>query len=276
MSVLNFIPELWSGRILAMLRKNLVFGSLFNTDYQGEIANAGDTVRINAVGPVSNAAYVPGTTTITPAELNDEQQVLLIDQSRYFAFKLDDVDAAQAKGNVMAAGVDNAAYSLRDTADQYLAGLWEGAGSIGADTDVNSLNAYEALLALAEVLDEANVPTEGRWAVIPPWIKTKLVIAEIVVENTTNNAWTNGMVGRAAGFNLYVSNNVDTDAGGDHYKIMAGTNMAGTFAQQILKTEAYRLEGSFSDAVRGLHVYGGKIVMPSALAVGSWKELAEP
>lgn len=276
MAVTNFIPELWSGRILKKLEKSLVFGALFNTDYEGEIAEYGDTVRINAVGPVSNSEYVPGTTTITYADLTDEQQLLLIDQCRYFSFKVDDVDARQAKGNVMASGMDNAAYSLRDTADQYLASLWASAGSISADTDVNSLNAYEALLALAEALDEANVPSEGRWAVIPPWFKTKLVIAEILVENTTNNAWTNGMVGRAAGFDLHVSNNVDTNGAGTHEQIMAGTRAAGTFAQQIIKTEAIRLEGSFGDGVRGLHVYGAKIVQPDCLAVGSFNEIAEP
>lgn len=276
MSVTNFIPELWSGRILRALEKSLVFGSLCNTDYEGEINDAGDTVRINAVGPIANAAYTPNVTTISPAELETEQQILVIDQSRYFAFKIDDVDARQAKGTLLPEAMNKAAYGLRDTADQYIAGLWESAGSISADTDVNSLNAYECLLALKQVLDEANVPVDGRWCVIPPWYETKLVIAEVLVENTTNTAWTNGQVGRCAGFDIYKSNNVDSNGAGTHQQIMAGTRAAISFAQQINKVEAFRPEASFSDAVKGLHLYGAKVIMPDCLAVGSFNEIAEP
>lgn len=276
MSVGNFIPELWSARILRQLEKELVFGALCNTDYEGEISQFGDTVRINGIGPVTIGTYTRNSTSITPEELNDEQQTLVIDQSKYFAFKVDDLDARQAKGNVLAEGINKAGYGLRDAADQYIAGLWEQAGSISADTDVNSLNAYEMLLALKEVLDEANVPAEGRWCVIPPWFETKLLLAEVLVENTTNEAWTNGRVGRCAGFTIHKSNNVDTNGGGTHEQIMAGTREAISFAQQISKVEAYRPESAFSDAVKGLHLYGAKVVQPDCLAVGSFNEIAEP
>lgn len=274
MSVNNFIPEVWAARIFARLRKSLVFGDVVNRDYEGEIANAGDTVKINAIGPITVSDYTKSSTSITPEELADAQMVLEITQSKYFAFKVDDVDARQAQGNLLAAGMDEAAYALADTFDQYIAGLYAQAGSITASTAVNSVNVYESLLTLGQALDEDNVPAEGRWCVIPPWFKTKLLIAEVVVENTTNEAFDNGRIARCAGFDLRVSNNVYDD--GTNYKIMAGVNRAISAADQINKVEAYRPESSFSDAVKGLHLYGAKVIDPSALAVLDATIAAEP
>lgn len=277
MAVDNFIPEMWASRMATILDKSLVYGALCNRFYEGEIAEAGDTVRINAVGPVTVAAYTKNVTVINPQTLNDQQAVLSITQSDYFAFEVDDIDARQAKGNVLVAGMDRAAYALRDTADQYVAGLYTGASSISAaPIPVNSVNVLAQTLVLAEALDTLNVPTEGRWLVIPPWVKTKFVLAKVLLENTTNTALDNGFVGRIAGFNVYVSNNVPTTNGGTEFKIMAGTSEAITFADCINKVEAYRPESAFSDAVKGLHVYGARVICPDALAVGDWTNLAEP
>ncbi|MCK9570365.1 P22 coat protein - protein 5 domain protein [Candidatus Pacearchaeota archaeon] len=276
MSVDNFIPQVWSARIMQILQKTLVYAMFCNRNYEGEIVNAGDTVRINSVGPVSVGNYTKNVTVVTPEVLTDAQAVLTIDQSKYFCFALDDVDKAQGQGNILGEGMRNAAYALRDVADQYIASLYTQATSITAVTPVNSLNAHAVILSLRQKLNELNIPSEGRICVVPPWFATKLTIAKLLVENTTNEAWTNGKVGRVAGFDIHESNNVPTTNGGTEHKIIAGTNMAISFAEQINQVEAFRPQTSFGDAVKGLQLYGAKVLYPDALAVADCSELAEP
>jgi len=268
MAIENFLPELWSTRINARLRKELVFGSICNRDYEGEIANYGDTVRINQVGPVTIGNYERNSTTITPQELNDFQTQLKIDQSPYFAFKVDDLDRAQANVNVMDEAIREATWGLRDHADRYIAGLWTEAGFTTTSTAVGSVNVLAALLSLGQKLSENNVPRDGRWVVLPPWMITKLALAKVLVQDAGagRDAFENGFQGRVAGFDVYESNNV-FESGGT-YKIMAGHRRAIAFAGQVNKeVEAYRPEGSFSDAVKGLYLYGAKVIYPDALVV---------
>ena len=265
MSLNNFIPELWSGRINSVLQKSLVFGSCCNRDYEGELSQMGDIVRINTVGPVTIGTYTKNSTSITPQELHDSQSTLLIDKSDYFSFYIEDIDKAQASGNIMAEAMNNAAYALRDTADTNIGLLYSQAGSIISTVAITSLNAYECLLTAGQTLSQYNVPREGRWAVLPPWFITKLVLAKVLVENTTNTALDNGFVGRVAGFDIKESNNV-YNTGGTYYP-MFGTNKAMSFVDQINKVEAYRPEAKFQDAVKGLHVYGCRVVYPEALVV---------
>lgn len=277
MAVDNFIPEIWSSLIVETLKKSLVFSVLTNRDYEGEISQAGDSVRINALGPVANAAYTKNVTNVVPATLNDQSQLLIIDHARYFCFEVDDVDKRQAKGDILAGGILEATYGLRDTADQFLAALWSGAASTSADTPVNSVNVLAAVLTAAENLNERNVPLEGRAMVVTPWFMTKLVIADVLLETGAGNApFRNGWVGRCGGFDIHVSNNVAASGGFD--KIMAGTSRGITYAEQLgpNQVEAFRPEGAFSDAVKGLHLYGGRVVRPDALTVLSVSEAAEP
>jgi len=267
MSVSNFIPELWSKRINQKLRKSLVFGSVVNTDYEGEIGSGGDTVKINSIGDVTIGNYVPNSTSITPEQLNDYQTTLLIDQKKYFAFKVDDVDKAQVNANVMDEAMQSAAWGLKNAADESIAALYTGAGNTITTTAIDSTNAFAAVLTLGQYLSQENVPEDGRWLVIPPWFKTKLLLAKALVTDNgaAADAFTNGKVGRVGGFDVYESNNVAND--GTTYYIMAGTRKAISFAAQVNKVEAYRPEASFSDAVKGLYVYGTKVVYPDALAV---------
>lgn len=267
MSVTNFIPELWSRRINQKLRESLVFGSVVNTDYEGEIGSGGDTVKINSIGDVSIGTYVPNSTSITPEQLNDYQTTLAIDQKKYFAFKVDDVDRAQVNANVMDEAMQSAAWGLKNAADEYIAALYTDAGNTITSTAIDSTNALAAVLTLGQYLSQENVPEDGRWLVIPPWFKTKLLLAKALVTDNgaAADAFTNGKVGRVGGFDLYESNNISND--GTTYYIMAGTKKAISFAAQVNKVEAYRPEASFSDAIKGLYVYGAKVVYPDALAV---------
>lgn len=283
MSVRNFVPEIWSARLLVAFRKALVYAApdVVNRDYEGEISDAGDTVRITSVSRPTVDDYTPGSTTITPEKLTTGQRTLTVDQAKYWAFAVDDVDARQAKSNLIPQAMSEAAYALADVADQYVASLYTAAQASNVvdavtidltsptDADAESAKVYNSVLVSLKVkLDEANVPTQGRYAIIPPWVHGTLLRDNRFIkvnESGSSDGLRNGMVGRAAGFDILLSNNVPNPTG-TSFVVTAGTNQAITFAEQINKTEAYRPQDSFSDAVKGLALYGAKVVRPDCLA----------
>lgn len=282
MAITRFKPEIWSANLLVALRKALVYAGpmVVNRDYEGEIRQAGDTVRITSVSDPTVADYAPNVTVITPEELTDAQRTLLIDQQKYFAFYVDDVDAAQALGNVLPEALRRAAYKLADQVDQYVAGMYTqvqtanvlNSGSAitltAPDTATHEDLWNKVIVPLKVKLDEANVPNEGRWMVIPPWAEGYLLQSALftrVDASGTTEALRNGIVGRGAGFDFLKSNNTPNPAGSD-YILMAGTDMAISFAEQVNQTEAYRPESKFADAIKGLTVYGGKMIRPEGAA----------
>jgi len=274
MAISTFIPVIWDARLLLHLDKALVYGNLVNRDYEGNITQAGDTVKINQIADITVNDYDKGT-DLTYSDVDGTPTTLKIDQQKYFAFKVDDVDKAQANVNLIDGAMQRASYKLRDTVDQYIAsfhtaaGVTEGLGSDAAPTTISSANkAYEALVDLKGALDDNNVPADGRFVVVPSWFYGYMLKDARFVEagtTATDARLTNGFIGRAAGFDIYQSNNVPNTEKAK-YKILAGTRQAISFAQQVTKTEALRLEGSFSDGVRGLLVYGAQVVQPKALA----------
>jgi|SRR5581483_140607 len=276
MSVDTFKPEVWSAVLLASLKKKLVYGSLANSDYEGEISEYGDTVTINSVSRPTISTYTPNSTTITPEALTTAQRKLLIDQAKYFAFMIDDVDARQARGALLPSALVEAGYALADTIDQFIAGLYtavQTANSLGIIPVTTAVvtDAYDKVLIPLKVqLDVSNVPNEGRWCVVPPWFHGRLLgDTRFIRANETGadvGAMITGQVGRAAGMDIYVSNNTPFP-GGDDNIVISGTNNAISFAQQISKTEAYRPQSAFEDAIKGLALYGGKLVRPDGIAV---------
>jgi N4-gp56 family major capsid protein len=276
MSIQRFRPEIWSANLLVALRKALVYAApgVVNRDYEGEIQQAGDTVRITSISDPTIGTYNSNTTTITPEELTDAQRTLVVDQAKYFAFYVDDVDARQAKGNVIPEAMRRSAYKLADNVDQYVAAMYTGVAAANALGTVAVPAAtptafYESVLVpLAVKLDEANVPTEGRYCIIPPWLHGRALRDDRFVRadaSGDSNTLRNGLVGRAAGFDIRKSNNAPLVTG-DDYAVTAGVDMAISYAEQINKTEAYRPEAKFADAVKGLLLYGAKLVRPEALA----------
>jgi hypothetical protein len=259
------------------LSKALVYGQtgIVNRDYEGEIRDKGDSVKINSVGDVNVKDYDKTVDLDAPEQLNDASQMLLIDQGKYFNFAVDDIDNVQINANVMTEAQQRAAYKLRDKADQFIAAshsLVPTANLIGSDGSPitpTSANAYEYLVDLGVLLDEADIPSEGRFCIVPPWFHGRLLKDDRFVKvgsGASDAVLRNGQVGEAAGFSIMKSNNVPNTSG-TLYKIIAGHSMAYSFAEQIVKVEAFRPERAFSDAVKGLHVYGGKLVRPSAWAV---------
>lgn len=275
MSVATFIPEVWAATLLEALKKALVYGMVVNRDYEGEISESGDTVNINSISRPTISTYTPNSTSIVPEKLTAAQRKLIVDQAKYFAFEIDDVDARQARGDMMPAAMRESAFGLGDVADQFLAGLYTGvqaANALGtvAVPAATPTAAYDSVLVPLKVkLDEANVPDESRWCVIPPWFHGRLLRDDRFIRADASGdsvaAAIRGFIGEAAGFALFKSNNTPFP-GGDDNIVIAGYRGAISYAEQIKKVEAYRPEDSFADAVKGLHLYGAKLVRPDGIA----------
>ena len=277
MAVTGFIPKLWSARLLNALDKSHVFANVVNRDYEGEIKKMGDTVHINTIGAVTIGTYTQNTDFSSgPETLATTDQTLTIDQAKYFNFQVDDIDAAQAAGDIMDKAMTRAAYGLADASDKYIAGILAGAADAtnlvsSSAVALTSANVYENVVKMRTILDKANVPTAGRWLVIPPEMYALILLDDRFVKTGGEMAegiLRTGLVAQAAGFDIYLSNNcVSVNSNStDTYTIVGGVDSAATYAEQIVSTEAYRPEKRFADAVKGLHVYGAKVVDKAQLA----------
>lgn len=280
MTLALFIPAIWSASLLVNLRKRHVYGqpSVSNTDYEGEISAFGDRVKINAIGAVTVFTYTRNTDMPAPETLTDAQLELVIDQAKGFNFQIDDLDARQQKPKLMNAATQEAAYALADVADTFLAGFYTDAGS-ETGTQAAPLaplatpgEAYELIVDASVALDELDIPSEGRAAVVPPWFHGLIEKDDRFVKAgtaTSDAVLRNGFVGSANGVMIHKSNNVPVVNNGvdDVTKIQVTTPEARSYAEQILKTEAYTPERRFGDALKGLHVYGAKVVRPEAMHV---------
>jgi N4-gp56 family major capsid protein len=267
MAITNMLPQIWSARILAKLEKNLVFAQpgVVNRDYEGDIRADGDRVHIHSFNDLTVSSYTKNSTTITYENLTDSRVTLLIDQSKYFAFSIDDIDAAQMRPELIDAASDRAAYQLAEVADSYVAGLYSGATTSSPDNTIETSqftasNVYQKFVDLSVLMDNVNLPQEGRFAVAPPWIKG-LLLQNSSFLAAKSEAVLNGEVGQIAGIRLLVSNNVKTTGTSPVVShMMAGHPSGLAYAEQIVNLEGLRLEGSFADAVRGLHLYGAKVL----------------
>ncbi len=259
MSINNFIPQIWAAVILRALQNITVARQICDLQYEGEVKGAGDRIKLLGLADPTISDY---TGSVSYEDLEDASQELIIDKQKYFAFKVDDVDKTQAHVELLSDQNKRAAYKLRDTADALVLGLYAQALSANTITD-STLDTATILSVIAQMgqrLDENNVPAEGRWAVIPPWWKAKLTLIGFkfgVEKNGIDYL-------KELGFSFYVSNNL-TDLGTSQHQVLAGGKNAIAYVDQIVNIEALRLQSSFSDAIRGLHVYGYKVVKPKEL-----------
>ena len=287
MTIEGFIGTVWSARLLENLQKSLVYGQngVINRDYEGELAGKGSTVKITSIGDITIGDYTKDTDIALPEALNDAQTTLVATESKYFNFAIDDVSRAQMSNNIMDGAMRQSAYNLANVADQFVAATMVagvasankiGTNAAGKVPDTTPSNtAYEYMLQMGTMLSDADVPREGRWIIVPPWFSEKLALDARFTQSPalSGDLLMNGVVKQAAGFTVLESNNVPTvagtggDAGKINYKIVAGSGIATTFADSVSKVEAYRPERRMSDAVKGLHVYGAKVVRPVALAL---------
>lgn len=280
MSVDTFIPEVWNAELLTTLSKRIVLGgpSAVNRNYEGDIANFGDTVHIGSLSDPTISNYVKNSTSINPETLTTTDQTLTIDQAKYFAFEVDDVDMRQARdgGQLLTRAAERSAVLLAEAADTYLGTIMTtNAGEVlTAGTASAADEAYNIVRAVKVAHDKANIPTEGRWlAVSPEFYSLLLADARFTDASAygSNAPIMNGEVGRALGYRILVSTNLPegtaATAPAVSNFVIAGHSEGTTFAEQINKTEAYRPESAFSDAIKGLHLYGAEVVRPEFLVV---------
>jgi hypothetical protein len=274
---LEFIPTVWAARLLTALERSLIYGqaNVSNRIYEGEIREAGNTVKIGSIGDVSIGTYVKNEDIADPEVLTDDAQTLLIDQAKYFNFYVDSVDRAQQNVNVLDEAMRRSAWALREKADTFLAGVMEAGvdagntiGTVGTPEVPTKDNAYEYLVDLGVLLDEADTPIDGRFVIVPAWFHGLLLKDDRFVSSGAFRGevrLANGEVGEAAGFRILKSNNVPNTAGAK-YKIIAGHSIATAYVEHVLDIKTYQPEKRFGDAVKGLHVYGAKVLRPTALA----------
>ena len=274
MSIATFIPTIWSARLLANLDNNHVATNFVNRDYEGEIKQKGDKVKINSVGEITIGDYT-GAKIGDPETLTTSDQELEINQGKFFNFSVDDVDKVQAAGPLMDKAMQRAAFGLSDVNDKFIFTTIEAGAAALSSTAIalTASNVYETLVSIRTLMDKNNVPMTGRKVAVPPEAYALLLLDDRFVKTGGTNAETtlkNGLVGEVAGFQVFESNNLPFKAGtgsGDSAKlaettIIAGHDMGGTYAEQIVQTEAYRPEQFYADAVKGLQVYGAKVTMP--------------
>ena len=273
-SEVNFIPEVFSKLLQAKFYKKSILPAISNTDYEGEISGQGEKVTIRTVPAVTINNYAG---TITTQELTTAKVEMLIDSAKYYSFKIDDVLAAQADINLLEGASSDASEGMRIAVEtDVLAASVTGATTIGSQTTITAANILAQILAMSTDLDELNIPEEGRFIVLNPAQISLLKQSELRQAYLTGDGTSplrNGKVGMVDRFNVYQSNMLykpasGSDAGYTH--VLAGHPKALSFASQFTNTETVRMESTFGDQVRGLKVFGSKVVTPDALVVGKW------
>jgi hypothetical protein len=285
-SLVNFIPEIWSKKLSLILDKSGVMSQCVNRDYEGEIKNQGDTVKIRSFGDVAVQTYTKNS-NITYTDLTDPMQSLIIDQQKYFAFKVDDIDKAQADINILEGYLKRAKVAIDLARDTFLLGKY-------VDTDATNIisaidfsatattdkQIYGTFVALAKALKNSNaISSDGKapdgknpWVVINPDVEAYLLTTEQFTHYAKNpdKALRQGTIGTIAGFDVLVSTNMPTSAptssAGGAVQVLAGINDAITFASQVTEVKHEDLQGTFGEAIKGLYVYGAKTVVPKGLA----------
>ncbi len=273
-SEVNFIPEVFSKLLQAKFYKQSVLPAISNTDYQGEISGQGDKVIIRTVPAVTINDYAG---TVTNQDLTTGTVEMLIDKAKYYSFKIDDVLKAQADINLLEAASGDAAEGMRIAVEtDVLSSVIGDATTTGSQTTITSSNILSEILELSQALDELNIPEEGRFIVLSPEFVSMLKQSELRQAYLTGDGTSplrNGQVGMVDRFTVYQSNMLHTPASGTdagYTHVLAGHPKAISFASQFTNTETVRLETTFGEAVRGLKVYGSKVVNPDCLCVGKW------
>jgi hypothetical protein len=264
----EFIPEIWTANILVNLRNVLIAAGLCNRNYEGDIARAGDTVHITSFTDPSVRAYT-AESDISVDSVTDGTDTLEIDQAFYFAFDVDDVTRRQALNGWVEEVTRGAAYNLSAEADSFILDLManDATAQLGASSIADADDAYTLLVRMRTELTKTNTPYQGRWAAVTPEFYGALLRDDRFVRadaSGSTEALRNGFVGRGAGFDIYETNTLPA-VDGDTDTIIAGSPLATTYAEQISNVEAARREKRFGDLVKGLHLYGAKVIRPDLL-----------
>jgi len=283
----NFIPEIWSGKLIENFYDATVLAAISNTNYEGEIRKMGDTVNIRTTPEITIKTYVKGQTL--SVENPDKPKIqLVIDKGEYFACIEDDVDKVQADVNMMDTWSKDASERMKIKIDQRvltdilpsISSLNKGAtagrisgnidlGTSGSAIAITKTNVLEYIVDMGTVLDEANAPESDRFLIIPAkmagYIK-KSDLKDASITGDSVSVLRNGRLGMIDRFTVYVSHNLSVTSG--KFSIISGHKMGFTFASQMTEMESLRAESTFGNVIRGLQVYGYQVVKPEALAQG--------
>ena len=276
----NFLPIIYSQKVQKFFRTASVVEDITNTDYAGEIENFGDTVNIIKEPTITVSSYTRGG-QINIQNLADDQLQLTVDQANAFAFKVDDIEERQSHINFEALATSSGAYALKDSYDEnVIAAMFSGAGTTvgsdgsGTDTGFGSseTDPTDILANSAKRLHAADVPTDNRWFLGTPEFyeqlgqaSAKLMDASVTGDGTSPLRNGNVMDGLVNGFRLYMTNNFAASSTSNYFKVMFGHMSSTATANQIAKTEVVRDPDSFADIVRGLHIFGRKVLRTEAL-----------
>jgi hypothetical protein len=288
----NFIPEIWSGKLIENFYDATVLAAISNTDYEGEIKGQGDTVNIRTQPNITIRDYVKGQNLVVENPDKPKLQ-LLIDKGEYFACVEDDIDKVQSDVNLMDMWSKDASEQMKVKIDQRVltdilpdisatnkgtaAGRISGAFNLGSaaspltvtkDGASSTASVTELIVDMGTVLDENNCPESGRFLVIPARMAgliKKSELKDASLSGDSQSVMRNGRLGMIDRFTVYVSHNLNVSSG--KFSIIGGTKMGFTFASQMTEMETIRSESTFGDIIRGLQVYGYKVVKPEALTV---------
>jgi hypothetical protein len=287
----NFIPEIWSGKLIENFYDATVLAAISNTDYEGEIRNMGDTVNIRTIPNITIRDYVKGQNLVVENPDRPKLQ-LVIDKGEYFACVEDDVDKVQSDVNLMDMWSKDASEQMKIKIDQRvltdmlvdISALNKGAtagrisGNINLGTDGSPLTVtkdgassstavIDLLVDMGTVLDEANSPEQNRFVVIPAKMAGLIKKSELKDASLTGDGTSivrNGRLGMIDRFTVYTSHNLKVSSG--KFNIIAGHKMGFTFASQMTNMETLRSENTFGNIIRGLQVYGYQVIKPEALS----------
>lgn len=276
-SAANFIPEIFSKKLQAKFYASSVLPQISNTDYEGEISGQGNKVNIRTVPNVTVSNY---TGSVSYADVTTQIIELMIDKAKSYAFKVDDILKVQADINFQNEASKDAAEQMRIAVEQDVLGnIVTGSTTVLDKASVSASNILDHVLEAGRKLDELNIPESDRFVVLSPLYiemlkKTDLKLAYLTGDGVSPIR--NGKVGMIDRFTVYQSNLLATGTGGDAGKTLAlaGHPKATCFASQFVKTETVRLTDTFGDGVRGLKVYGYKVVVPDALVTLKLKTTA--
>ena len=283
----NFIPEIWSGKLIENFYDATVLAAISNTNYEGEIRRMGDTVNIRTTPEISIKTYVKGQTL--SVENPDKPKIqLVIDKGEYFACIEDDVDKVQSDVNMMDTWSKDASERMKIKIDQRVltdilpdiaasnngasAGRISGnidLGTSGSAIAITKTNVLEYIVDMGTVLDEANCPESDRFIIIPAKMAGMIKKSDLKDASLTGDSVSvlrNGRLGMIDRFTVYMSHNLSVTSG--KFSLIAGHKMGFTFASQMTEMESLRAESTFGNVIRGLQVYGYKVVKPEALAQG--------
>jgi hypothetical protein len=283
----NFIPEIWSGKLIENFYDATVLAAISNTNYEGEIRKYGDTVNIRTTPEITIKTYVKGQTL--SVENPDKPKIqLVIDKGEYFACIEDDVDKVQSDVNMMDTWSKDASERMKIKIDQRvltdilpsISSLNKGStagritgnidlGTSGSPIAITKTNVLEYIVDMGTVLDEANAPESDRFLIIPAkmagFIK-KSDLKDASITGDSVSVLRNGRLGMIDRFTVYVSHNLSVTSG--KFSIISGHKMGFTFASQMTEMESLRAESTFGNVIRGLQVYGYQVIKPEALSQG--------